>query len=260
MTETALVTGGTSGLGAEFARQLAAEGSNLVLVARDVERLDANAAELRSTYGVEVEVLAADLSTPEGVSVVEARLLDGARPIDLLVNNAGFGKKGGFLEVSRDTWESMIDVNVTAVVRLAHAALTGMTERKHGGVLNVSSVAGFTPAMRPSSTYAATKAFVTAFTEGVAHSFERSGVHITAVCPGFVRTEFHERAGHGMSKMPKFMWLESPDVVRQALVDHRRGKTISVPGVTYKVIVIFAQYAPRPIWHFLSKQFGKRAK
>ena len=240
---TALVTGGTAGIGAEFARQLAARGDDLVLVARDAERLTAFAAELEQRYRVGVEVLVADLTEREQLALVEARLADAARPIDLLVNNAGFGVNQVFVGGDLDAEQRMLDVLVTAVMRLSHAALPGMVARGTGGVINVSSVASFIAG----GTYSAAKSWVTVFSESVDRQLDGTGVTVTALCPGFTHTEFHQRAEMDVDHLPDWMWLDAPDVVRGALADFRRGKPVSVPGAQYKALSTLARYLPRPM-------------
>ncbi len=240
---TALVTGGTAGIGAEFARQLAARGDDLVLVARDAERLAGFATELEQRYRVAVEVLVADLTDREQLAVVEARLADAARPVDLLVNNAGFGVNQVFVGGDLDAEQRMLDVLVTAVLRLSHAALPGMVARGTGGVINVSSVASFIAG----GTYSAAKSWVTVFSESVDRQLDGTGVTVTALCPGFTHTEFHQRAEMDVDHLPDWMWLDAPDVVRGALADFRRGKSVSVPGAQYKALSTLARYLPRPL-------------
>ena len=240
---TALITGGTAGLGAEFARQLAARGDDLVLVARDAARLQERADDLAQRYRVHVEVLPADLSDRAQLAVVEERLRDLGRPVDLLVNNAGFGTNQLFLDGDLDEEQRQLDVLVTAVLRLTHAALPGMVRRGTGGVINVSSVAGFIAG----GTYSAAKSWVTVFSEAVDRQMQGTGVHVTALCPGFTHTEFHERAGMDVDHLPDWMWLDAPDVVAAALADFRRGRPVSVPGAQYKVLSTVARYAPRPL-------------
>jgi uncharacterized protein len=236
---TALVTGPTAGIGLAFVRALAARGHDVVLVSRDEARLESVAAELRGAYGVGAEVLAADLATD--TEAVEKRLRAAERPIDLLVNNAGFGLGKPFLTNDIATEEYLVDVLIRAVLRLTHAALPGMIERGHGAVVNVSSVAGWLPR----STYSAAKAWVTAFSEGLAPQLAGTGVQIMALAPGFVRTEFHDRAQINMSGLPSWMWLEADALVDAALKDLRLGKTVSVPGTVYKVAAAALPRLPR---------------
>jgi short-subunit dehydrogenase len=234
----ALVTGPTAGIGLEFARQLAARDHDLVLVARDEARLEAVAEELRSTYGVTVEVLPADLGDRAALATVEARLAETDRPIDLLVNNAGFGLKGRFLDNAVEQEQAMLDVLVTAVMRLSHAALGPMAERGRGGVINVSSVAAFLPR----GTYAAAKSWVNAFSEWAANEYRSSGVAVMALCPGFTKTEFHERMG--VRRGTSFLWMEPKPLVARALSDFDKGRTFSIPGVHYRMIVALTRVIP----------------
>ena len=240
MSETALVTGPTAGIGHAFARQLAARGYDLVLVARAEERLEKTAAELRAAHGVEVEVLSADLTDRADLARVEARLGDAARPVDLLVNNAGFGLKERFLDNSADVETAMLDILVTAVLRLSHAALGPMAARGHGGVINVSSVAAFLPR----GTYSAAKAWVNSFSEWAANEYRSRGVTVTVLCPGFTKTEFHERMDVGRGSAPAFMWLDADQLVATALSDYDKGRIYSIPSPQYKVITTAARLVP----------------
>jgi short-subunit dehydrogenase len=242
----ALVTGATSGIGAAFARRLAADGHGLVLVARDTGRLDDTATHLRAEHGVEVEVLPADLVTEEGREAVAARLADPDRPVDLLVNSAGLSLNKPFLHSTPQAEARLLDLNVYAVMRLTLAALPGMVERRQGSIINVSSVAGFGAAM-PGSTYPASKAWVTNFTESVGLSVGRFGVRLMALCPGYVRTELHQRAGIDMSKTPARLWLDADELVDDALRDLRRGRAVSVPDWKYKVAVFALRHLPRGV-------------
>lgn len=240
MTTTALVTGATSGIGLAFARRLAADGHDLVLVARDGGRLEATAKELHTSYDVHVEVLPADLTDDDGCRRAENRLADISRPVDLLVNNAGFGSRGRFSTGDIDDEEQMLRLLVRAVMRLTRAAIPGMVERGHGAIVNVSSVASFLPR----GTYSAAKAWVTTFSQGLANELDGTGVRVLALCPGFTRTEFHERAGLNMSAVPTFLWLEADKVVDQGLAALRRNAVVCVPGARYKVIVAVSRRLP----------------
>ena len=253
---TALVTGGTSGIGAAFARQLAAEGQDLVLVARDVDRLEGTAASVRSAYGVGVEVLPADLAVEADTDTVRSRLSDADRPVDLLVNSAGIGLPGKFFETPLADQERMFHLNCTAVLRLSHAALTAMVPRGRGDIVVVSSVSGFAPTVRGS--YGASKAWATAFAESLSGQLAGSGVHASAVAPGFVRTEFHGRAGLDMSRVPGFLWLSAEDVAATALRDHRAGKVLSVPGAQYKAIVAASRLVPPSVNRRVTELFRRR--
>ncbi|MFJ9582840.1 SDR family NAD(P)-dependent oxidoreductase [Streptomyces acidicola] len=238
---TALITGSTAGIGAAFARRLAADGHNLVLVARDTKRLREQATELHDRHGIEAEVLTADLSTDDGIESVERRLADRKNPVDLLINNAGFGTKGHYLDVPMADELTMLKVHCEAVLRLTSAAAEGMRERGRGGVVNVASVAAFVPR----GTYSASKAWVVQFTQGAARDLAGSGVRLMALAPGFVRTEFHERAGLGTDSIPGWMWLDADKLVTAALADLARGKSLSIPDPRYKALMGVAKVLPR---------------
>lgn len=250
---TAFITGATAGIGAAFARRLASDGVDLVLLARDTERLERTAAELHDTYAVRTETLTADLSTEEGLSAAEERV---RKDVDLLVNNAGFANKGVFLDVPVSDELTMLKVHCEAVLRLTHAVLPGMLDRGRGGVINVSSVSAF--ATR--GTYGASKAWVVSFSQGVATDIRRrsgGGVRVMALCPGFVHTEFHDRAEMDMSDVPDFMWLDRDDVVDAALRDLRRGVLVSVPSPQYKAIVGVSRLLPPALVSRLSSGTGR---
>ena len=251
---TALVTGATSGLGLAFARRLAAEGNDLVLVARDVPRLERVAEELRTAYGRRVEVLPADLADREQLQRVANRVGDRSRPVDLLVNNAGFGLGHAFTYGALADEERLVDVLVRAVLVLSHAAAGPMRDRGYGAIINVSSVSGFVVM----GSYSAAKAWVTTFTEGLANELGRHGVQVTALCPGFVHTEFHQRAQQRMSQIPSFGWLDPDDVVDACLADVRRGRVISVPSARYKVVVAVSRLAPRGLVRRVTGAMARR--
>lgn len=271
---TALITGATAGIGAAFARSLAADGMDLVLLARDAARLEEAAGDYRARFGSAVEVLAADLATDEGIDAAERRVASG---VDLLVNNAGFGLHGRFLDVSIEDELAMLRVHCEAVLRLTYAALPGMIERGRGAVVNVASVAAFFSR----GTYGASKAWVVGFSQGVEQDIRGRagsagsagqggrgvrdgrgvrGVRVMALCPGLVHTEFHERANMDMSGIPEFMWLNADSVVRDAMRDLRRGVPVSVPGAQYKTMVGLGKVIPRNVAGRISARTGRRHK
>jgi short-subunit dehydrogenase len=239
----ALVTGPTAGLGRLFVDRLAGRGYDLVLVARDEARLTGVAEELAATYGVACDVLVADLTDREQLKVVEDRLADLTHPVDLLVNNAGFGLKKKFLHNTVEQEQAHLDVLVTAPMRLTHAALGQMTARHTGGIINVSSVAG----TQPRGTYSAAKAYLNRFGEWAAHEYAKEGVHVMTVLPGFTRTEFHERMDVGREAVPGPLWLDADRVVDDALADFDAGKRVSIPSKRYKVIATASKYLPVPV-------------
>ncbi|MFB8775874.1 SDR family NAD(P)-dependent oxidoreductase [Streptomyces broussonetiae] len=251
---TALITGSTAGIGAAFARRLATDGHNLVLVARDTKRLREQATELHDRHGIEAEVVTADLSTDQGIETVGDRLRDRRNPVDLLINNAGFGNKGRFLDVSMADELTMLKVHCEAVLRLTSAAVEGMRERGRGGVVNVASMAAFVPR----GTYGASKAWVVQFTQGVARDLGDSGVRLMALCPGFVRTEFHERAGMGTDNIPGWMWLDADKLVAAALADLARGKTVSIPDARYKTLAGVVKVVPRGLLGGITSKTGRK--
>ena len=248
----ALITGPTSGLGMGFARRYAIDGHDLVLVARDVERLECLAAELRDEVGANVEVLPADLAVAADRAKVAERLAAGVR---ILVNNAGFGTSGEFWSENLDVLQTQLDVNVTAVMQLTHAALPQMLAAGAGTVINVASVAGLLPGR--GSTYSASKAWVISLSEGLANGLEGTGVGVHALCPGFVHTEFHERAGIDMDGTPSLLWLEVGDVVRDCLADVAKGQVVIVPGLQYKAITTAARVVPRSLVRAATKVVGR---
>lgn len=238
---TALITGGTSGIGAAFAKALAARGLNLVLVARDPARLDQAAQELRARYRIEVETLAADLADRDDVDRVAERLESPDRPVELLINNAGFSVKGPVTSPDHDLHDAGFDVMCRAVMVLSSAAARAMTARHEGWILNVSSVAGEV-SMGP---YSAIKAWTTTFTESLAVELRGTGVQVTALLPGWVRTEFHSRAGISGSSIPNWLWLDADKLVEEALRDMARGKVVSIPTLRYKALMGVVKHAPR---------------
>ena len=243
----ALVTGGTSGIGAAFARLLAARGYDLVLVARSRDRLDEMAAELRAS-GRSVEVLPADLADRNAVARVVERLSDPDRPIDLLVNNAGFGIHASLLDADVSEFDRGFEVMCRSVFVLSGAAARGMVHRGSGRIVNVSSTAGFLTM----GSYSSIKAWVTSYTESLAVELRGTGVGVTALCPGWVRTEFHDRAGIRSSSIPNFMWLDAEQLVSAALRDVDRGTVISIPTLRYRALIGLARLAPKSAIRSLS--------
>ncbi|MFC9092973.1 SDR family NAD(P)-dependent oxidoreductase [Streptomyces sp. NPDC057072] len=251
---TALITGATAGIGAAFARRLAADGHDLVLVARDTKRLREHATELHDRHGIEAEVLTADLATDEGIDAVAARLSELKNPVDLLVNNAGFGNKGHYLNVPMADELRMLKVHCEAVLRLTSAAAESMRTRGRGGIVNVASVAAFVPR----GTYGASKAWVVQFTQGAARELAGSGVRLMVLCPGFVRTEFHDRAGMGTESIPGWMWLDADKLVATALADLARGRTVSIPDPRYKALMGVVKVTPRALLGGITTRTGRR--
>jgi short-subunit dehydrogenase len=222
-----------------------------VLVARDVDRLVDLAAELRAAHRVDVEVLPADLADVSGRDRVAVRLGAG---VAVLVNNAGFGTSGEFAAADPALLQRQLDVNVTAVMQLTRAALPPMLSAGRGSVINIASVAGLLSGR--GSTYSASKAWVVSFSEGLANGLSGTGVGVHAVCPGFVRTEFHQRAGIDMASIPGPLWLRVDDVVAESLADVAEGKVLSIPGMQYKVLTTAGRMAPRRLVRALTKRVG----
>lgn len=253
---TALVTGATAGIGLSFATVLAGRGHDLVLVARDRVRLEDVATRLRTDHGVEVDVLVADLADRAQVGVVAERIADPARPVDLVVNNAGFALAASFLEDDVADEERLLAVLCGAVLVLSHAAARAMVGRGHGAIVNVSSVSSFVSM----GSYSAAKAWVTVFSEGLARELAGTGVTVTAVCPGFTHTEFHSRAAINMSRLPAFLWLDSDAVARTGLDDLAKGRAVSVPGWQYKALVGVLRVAPRGLVRRVSGEISRRRR
>ena len=243
MTSTgwALVTGATAGIGESFTRLLAAKGYNVALVARDEARLHERAGALREKYGVQTFVLPADLATEAGCKAVEDYI--SSYPIEVLINNAGFGINKAFTMSDLAKEEEVLKVLVRTPMRLMHVALPGMKERNSGTVINVSSVASFIAG----GAYSASKAYLTVLSESLHTELASTKINVSALCPGFTRTEFHQRGRMKMAGLPEFMWLNSDQLVAKAWKDAQAGKAVSVPGWQYKVLVGFITLAPRPL-------------
>lgn len=255
--ERALITGASAGIGEAFARLLADDRTNLVLVARRTDRLQELADELTARPDpVRVEVLTADLSDRGDLDRVVARLEDPSKPIDLLVNNAGFGTVGDFLDQDLDRETAMIQVNIGAVHRLAHAAGTAMADRGGGGILNVSSIAGFTPSPK-SATYGATKAFVNSFSEALAVELGPQNVVVSCLCPGLTRTEFQRKAQYRPSALPELFWQSAEEVAAAGLAGIAAGRVRVVPGLHNRAATGLARATPGGLVRRVAKALAK---
>ena len=258
----AVITGASSGIGEEFARQLAARGYDLLLVARREDRLKRLAAELAATHHVVVETMAADLATDEGRAALVERIRSTPN-FGLLVNNAGFGASGMFQKVDLGVQDQMHRLHVLTALALSHATLENLMARPDAdgrcGIINVSSVAGFEQA--PTSvSYNATKAWMTSFTNGLAIELtvQQSPVKVQALCPGFTYSEFHDRMATDRSPIPKQLWLDAGFVVAESLRAFDRGQVIVVPGWRYKIIVAFLRATPGAVMRRISASLGRR--
>lgn len=253
---TALITGATAGIGNAYAELLAKQGFDLVLVARDLPRLNQVAKRLSKTYKIKVETLKADLTKPAQLARVEKRVSNISKPIEVLVNNAGFGIKESFIDTQIKKEQELLDVLVTAPLRLTHAVLPGMIKRNNGTIVNVSSVASWIAG----GTYSAAKSYLTVFTEYLHTELKDTNVNISALCPGFTRTEFHERGKMRMSGLPNFMWLTVDQVVAQSWKYAKAGKVICIPGWQYLILSTVARIAPRPLVRKLGMGVRRRQR
>ena len=242
----ALVTGASSGIGEQFARLLAAGGTDLILVARRADRLTALAEQLAGRHGVRADVLVADLAEPASRAPVEERLAAADDPVELLINNAGYATTGVFADQSLDSELAEIEVNVIATVRLTHAALPGMIRRGRGGILNVASIAALTPAPN-TATYCGTKAYVTSFSEALHSETRRHGVHVSVLLPGLTRTGFQETSNYDASWAPSFAWQQPEAVARAGLAAVTAGRAFCIPGGTNKAMAAALRFTPRSV-------------
>ena len=240
---TALITGATAGIGAAYAKLLAKEGFDLVLVARDLPRLKGVAKELSKLYKIKAETIKADLTKPSQLAKVEKRLANNSKPIEVLINNAGFGLKDSFLVSNLAKEQELLDVLVTAPMRLSHAVLPGMIKRNSGSIVNVSSVASFIAG----GTYSAAKSYLTVFSEYLHTELRDTNIKVSALCPGFTRTEFHARGKMKMSGLPNYMWTTVDQVVAKSWRYVKAGKVICIPGWQYMLLSSIARIAPRPL-------------
>ena len=249
----ALITGATAGIGNAFAKELASRGNDLVLVARDRERLEATAAELSQVHGVAVDVLPADLSVRDEVLQVAARLEADADPVDVLINNAGFGLHASLLDPSLiESHERALDVMCLAMLILGGAAGRAMKARGRGRIINVASTSGaiFT------GNYSAIKAWARTWSTGLALELSGTGVTVTALLPGWVRTEFHQRAGISATNLPSFVWIDADELVRQCLRDVEKGRIESVPTKRWKASLFVADHGPRKFIRWFSRKLS----
>jgi short-subunit dehydrogenase len=252
----ALITGASAGIGATFARHLAARGYDLMLVARRKDRLEQQAQEIMSRHAVTAGIICADLTCDAGLKTVEDFIT--ASNLDLLVNNAGFGVVGRFFSTPLDAHDQMHRLHILAPLRLMHAALPGMVERRRGGIINVSSVAGFV--QNPGSvSYGATKAWMTCFTEGLAMDLKsvKSPVRVQALCPGYTLSEFHDVIRVDRKTIPSWLWMPADDVVSASLRGLDRGQLIVVPGWPYRLLVGLVKMIPRPVYRALATKYAK---
>ncbi len=255
----ALVTGASAGIGRSFALALADRGHDLVLVARDTARLEALAKELTDGNGAGAEVLTADLSDRTQLAAVEARCAQAERPVELLVNSAGFATMGRFAGLPLDREDQEIRLNVLALVRLTHAALPGMLGRGRGGVINVASLAAYQPTPL-NATYGATKAYVSSFSQAVHEELGGTGVKCMVLCPGFTRTEFQDRAGIDSTDVPSFLWQDATTVVQHALRAYDAGRAVCVPGPLNAATAAFAAVMPSGVTRRVAGVIVKRAE
>lgn len=250
---SALITGGTSGIGLAFATLLAGEGHDLVLVARDQDRLDATASDLAQRHQITVETIAADLAVRADLDPIIERLGDAEHPIDVLVNNAGFGLNAKLLAIDTKVQEDAMAVMCTAVLILAGAAGRAMATRSRGTIINVASVSAWIV----KGNYSAIKRWVITYTQALALELDGTGVQATAICPGWVKTELHERAGVSRPKLPAWAWIEPAEVASEALKAAARGKVVAVPTRRWRVAVWVLQHAPATLPRFVSRKISK---
>jgi len=238
MNSWALVTGATAGIGESFSRLLAAKNYNLVLVARDLPRLHERAAALEAKFGIKTHVIQADLATDEGCLRIEKYILE--NQIDVLINNAGFGTNKAFTMSTLEVEQQLLDVLVRTPMRLMHVALPLMKARNNGIIINVSSVAGYIAG----GTYSASKSYLTVLSESLNTELSATNVKVSALCPGFTRTEFHQRGKMSMKGLPNFLWLNPDRLVEQSWRDALKGKAVSIPGWQYKLLVLIVETMP----------------
>jgi len=252
----ALVTGGTAGIGHAFAVELASRGWDLVLVARDTARLEAVAEDLKTRFGRDTEIITADLADRADLLRVAERVESDTSPVEMIINNAGFGIHAPMLAKDFSIHEKALDVMCLAVLVLSSAAGRAMSARGHGSIINIGSSSGIIT----TGNYSAVKAWVNTYTEGLANELRGTGVAVTAVLPGWVHTEFHERAGINASKLPDVVWLDADELVREALDDNAAGKVISVPSKRWNTAYWVGRHLPRSSIRWLSRKLSNSRK
>lgn len=259
MTRTALVTGASAGIGAALTEVYAQHGYNLVLVARREDRLQALAARLASEHKIEAQWLRADLAEPQAPSELCAALASRGVVVDALVNNAGYGVPGRYLRSGWDTHDAFLRVMTVSVAELTHRLLPGMLERGFGRILNVSSLAGFMPASAGHTLYGATKSFLVRFSEALALEVGHQGVHVTALCPGFTYTEFHDVNGmrSHVSRLPSFLWMDANRVAREGYAAVEAGRSVHIPGRVNRALALGARLMPGALVNAVNRRVGR---
>ena len=262
MTRTALITGASSGIGEALAEVFASKGWDLIITARREDRLRTVAERLRQVHGRRVDVVVTDLAVRGAAAMLCEAVAARGRTVDALVNNAGFGVSGFFVTSSWERHETFLQVMVVAVAELTHRLLPGMIERGYGRILNVASLAGLAPPTAGHTLYAASKAFVIRFSESLAQEVERHGIHVTAVCPGFTLSEFHDVSGTRaiVSKMPPIMWMDAPTVARQGYDAVMAGKRVHVPGALNSSLATLSRILPRPLVDLVHRRMSRSYK
>ena len=256
----ALITGASAGIGEAFAEVFAAAGFDVVLVARREDRLKALAERLRTAHGVSADVIVADLGDPQAPNHILSELSSRGLQVDALVNNAGYGVTGTYLRSPWGTHDAMLRVMVTSVAEMTYRLLPGMLERGYGRIVNVASLAGLVPSPGGHTLYAATKAFVIKFSEALGHEVRAKGVHVTALCPGFTYSEFHDVTGtrQQMKQVPSWMWMDATTVARQGYDAVMQGLPIYINGRINRAIAVLVRVTPQSLIRAIEKRLGHR--
>lgn len=255
-TRTALITGASAGIGEAFAEEYARKGCDVILTARRGGRLKALSQRLTQRYGVRAHSFEADLALPQAPEILHQQITAQGLAVDILVNNAGYGVPGNFTESAWQVHSDFIQVMCTAVAHLTHLCLPRMVDQRWGHVINVASVAALLPGNSQHTLYAASKAFCVKFSESLSLEVQSSGVHVTAACPGFTYSEFHDVLGvrPEMDALPKFLWLNATEVARQSITAVERGQVLCINGGIYKVIVGLVKIMPYRLSRWLTSR------